>query len=152
MIRPATLADVDDVVRIINVAFEVEREFRRGPRTSPEEIRALIGQGAVLVAEEGGTVVGAVEVQISAKAGYFGMLAVDPASRRGGVGRALVEAAEQRCARAGCTVMTMSTGEDRPELIPYYAKMGYRVTSLEPSTSRAFSRPIRIVKMEKPLR
>lgn len=151
MIREATLADVDEVVRIINVAFEVEREFRRGPRTSAEEIRALIGQGAVLVAEENGKVVGAVEVQVSGKAGYFGMLAVDPAARRGGIGRALVEAAEQQCARAGCTVMTMSTGEDRAELIPYYGKMGYRVTSLEPSTSRAFSRPIRIVKMEKPL-
>jgi hypothetical protein len=47
--------------------------------------------------------------------------------------------------------MTMSTGEDRTELIPYYGKMGYRVTSIESSTSPAFKRAIRVVSMEKPL-
>ena len=152
MIRLATLADVEDVVRIVNAAFEVEREFRRGARTSAREIRDLVSRGAVLVSEDSGRIVGAVEVQVDGDSGYFGMLAVDPVARRGGIGRALVEAAEQRCARAGCTRMTMSTGEDRAELIPYYQKMGYRLTSLEPSTSAAFTRPIRIVKMEKPLR
>jgi hypothetical protein len=47
--------------------------------------------------------------------------------------------------------MTMSTGEDRAELIPYYEKMGYRVTGIELSTSAAFKRAIRVVKMEKRL-
>jgi hypothetical protein len=47
--------------------------------------------------------------------------------------------------------MTMSTGEDRSELIPYYEKMGYRVTRIEPSTNEAFKRAIRVVSMEKPL-
>jgi len=37
-------------------------------------------------------------------------------------------------------------------LIPYYEKMGYRVTAIEPSTSAAFKRVIRIVKMKKPLK
>jgi ribosomal protein S18 acetylase RimI-like enzyme len=67
------------------------------------------------------------------------------------VGRALLSAAEGHCRKAGCTKMTMSTGEDRTELIPYYERVGYRVTSIEPSTSRAFKRPIRIVKMAKDL-
>ena len=79
------------------------------------------------------------------------MLAVDARERRAGLGRALVEAAEEHCRRAGCTVMTMSTGEDRTELIPYYEKMGYRVMATERSDNPAFKRAIRIVKMEKKL-
>ena len=79
------------------------------------------------------------------------MLAADASVRRRGVGRALVEAAEALCRSAGCSVMTMSTGENRTELIPYYEKMGYRVTAVEPSTNLAFKYPIRVVKMEKSL-
>ena len=77
------------------------------------------------------------------------MLAVDSSVRRSGVGRALLAAAEEHCRQAGCTKMTMSTGEDRKELIPYYQRLGYRVTAIEPSTSPAFKRPIRIVRMAK---
>jgi ribosomal protein S18 acetylase RimI-like enzyme len=152
VIRWARAAEAGEVARIINVAFEVEREFRRGERTSASEIRELIERGEVLVDEHDGRLVGAVEVRVDGPRGYFGMLAVDPSSRRGGVGRSLVEAAEEHCRGRGCTVMTMSTGEDRTELIPYYEKMGYRVTSIEPSASSAFKRVIRVVSMEKPLR
>jgi ribosomal protein S18 acetylase RimI-like enzyme len=151
LIRRATGADAGEIARIINAAFEIEREFRQGDRTSASEIHGLMNRDAFLVAEHGGRLIGAVEVRVRGETGYFGMLAVDASARRAGIGRALVEAAEDHCRRAGCTVMTMSTGEDRTELIPYYAKMGYTVTSIEPSTSAAFKRPIRIVKMEKPL-
>ena len=151
MIRWARPPEAEQIARIINLAFEVEREFRRGERTSATEIRELIERGSILAFEEDGRLIGAVEVRVTGATGYFGMLAVDTAFRKGGVGRALVEAAEEHCRSAGCTVMTMSTGEDRTELIPYYGKMGYRVTRIEPSTSAAFKRAIRVVTMEKPL-
>jgi ribosomal protein S18 acetylase RimI-like enzyme len=152
MIRLATAAEADEIARIINAAFEIEREFRQGDRTSPSEIRKLMSRETFLVVEQMGRLIGVVEVRVEGSTGYFGMLAVDPSARRAGVGRALVEAAENQCRSAGCTLMTLSTGEDRTELIPYYEKMGYRVTSIEPSTSPAFKRVIRIVKMEKSLR
>ncbi len=151
MIRLATAAEADEIARIINAAFEIEREFRQGERTSPAEIRKLMNRETFLVVEQMGRLIGVVEVRIEGTIGYFGMLAVDPSARRAGVGRALVEAAENHCRGAGCTIMTLSTGEDRTELIPYYEKMGYRVTAIEPSTSAAFKRVIRIVKMKKPL-
>src|SRR5882762_11001694 len=152
-IRKATASDADEIARIINAAFEIEREFRRGERTSPSEVLTSMSRNheIFLVAEEGDRLTGAVEVRVDGDAGYFGMLAVDASVRRGGIGRALVEAAEAHCRRAGCSVMTMSTGENRTELIPYYEKMGYRVTAVEPSTSSAFKYPIRIVNMEKRL-
>jgi GNAT superfamily N-acetyltransferase len=150
-IRQALETEAEEIARIINVAFEVEREFRRGDRTSANEIRALIRRGEVLAAEEAGRLLGGIEVRIKGATGYFGMLAVDARARRGGVGRALVEAAEEHCRRAGCTVMTMSTGEDRAELIPYYGRMGYQVTAIEPSADPAFKRTIQVVHMAKPL-
>jgi len=151
MIRWAREVEAGQIARIINAAFEIEREFRRGERTSVPEIRELIERRSLLVAERDGQLVGAVEVRVAGARGYFGMLAVDASSRRGGLGRALVEAAEEYCRGAGCTVMTMSTGEERAELIPYYEKMGYRVTGIEDSTTRAFKRVVRVVKMEKRL-
>ena len=152
-IRQATASDAAEIARIINAAFEIERDFRRGERTSPSEVLASMSRKReiFLVAEDGGGLVGAVEVRVESDAGYFGMLAVDASVRRGGIGRALVEAAEAHCRGAGCSVMTMSTGENRTELIPYYEKMGYRVTAVEPSTNPAFKYPIRVVNMEKPL-
>jgi ribosomal protein S18 acetylase RimI-like enzyme len=151
VIRWAKEAEAGQIARIINAAFEIEREFRQGERTSASEIRGLIERGSLLVAERDGQLIGAVEVRAAGPSGYFGMLAVDPSSRHAGVGRALVEAAEEHCRVAGCTVMTMSTGEERTELIPYYEKMGYRVTGIEPSSRPAFKRVIRVVKMEKRL-
>jgi ribosomal protein S18 acetylase RimI-like enzyme len=151
VIRQAKEEESEEIARIINVAFEIEREFRQGERTSASEIRDLIGRGSLLVADHDGRLIGAIEVRVRGATGYFAMLAVDAPSRRGGVGRELVQAAEEHCRRAGCTVMTMSTGEDRRELIPYYEKMGYRVTSIEPSTKAAFKHAIRVVNMEKPL-
>ena len=149
--RPAKADDLPHIARIINAAFEVEREFREGARTSAEEIAKLLEHDVFFVAEQDGRLVGAVHTSIDGVTGYFGMLSVDPSLQRGGVGRALLSAAEDHCRKAGCTRMTMSTGEDRTELIPYYERVGYRVTSIEPSSSPAFKRPIRIVKMAKDL-
>lgn len=151
MIRVGRSDEAGEIARIINAAFEIEREFRHGDRTSAGEIVALMGRETFLVSEDSGRLAGVVEVRADGAEGYFGMLAVEPSARRGGLGRALVQAAEDHCRRAGCTVMTMSTGEDRTELIPYYEKMGYRVTGIEPSTSPAFKHPIRVVHMEKSL-
>jgi GNAT superfamily N-acetyltransferase len=151
VIRRAEEREAGEIARIINAAFEVEREFRQGARTSPAEISRLIERDVVLVAEEDGRLTGAVHTVVDGATGYFGMLSVDPDLQRKGVGRALLAAAEEHCRRAGCTKMTMSTGEDRTELIPYYQRLGYRLTHVEASTSPAFKRPIRVVHMTKDL-
>jgi ribosomal protein S18 acetylase RimI-like enzyme len=156
MIRPATKEDAAAIARVINAAFEVEREFRRGDRTSAAEILALLQHDTFLVddqlvGDQEGRIAGAVHVRTAGAVGYFGMLAVDAEAQGRGLGRALLEAAEDHCRKAACSTMTLSTGEDRKELIPWYERLGYRVTSTELSTNIAFSRPIRVVHMAKPL-
>jgi GNAT superfamily N-acetyltransferase len=73
---------------------------------APVEILGLIERDTVLVAEEGGLLIGAVHTSVAGTTGYFGMLAVDASARRAGVGRSLLHAAEEHCRRAGCAVMT----------------------------------------------
>lgn len=149
-IRSAGLADVSQIATIVNAAFQVERGFRAGDRTSPEQITQLIESSAFQLAVEDGSVVGTVRVRITGSTGYFGMLAVDPSRQRSGIGNALREAAEYYCRDRGCREMTLSTGSVRHELISYYRKSGYTITSIEPAPPEAlFTQPIGIVKMAK---
>jgi N-acetylglutamate synthase-like GNAT family acetyltransferase len=150
--RAAIKADAAEIARIVNAAFLVEREFRPGDRTSAAEIEKLIE--SFLVSEKDGRMTGAVHVSVDSSKGskgYFGMLAIDPLLQGAGLGRQLLEAAEDHCRRKGCSEMTMSTGEERKELVAWYQRLGYRVTSAAASDNAAFSRPIRVVQMSKPL-
>jgi ribosomal protein S18 acetylase RimI-like enzyme len=151
VIREATKDDAAAIVRIVNAAFVVEQEFRPGDRTSIAEIGALITRRQMLVCEQEGKLNGAVQVSMTDKAGYFGMLAIDPALQGSGLGRKLLAAAEEHCREAGCMEMTMSTGEERRDLVEWYQRQGYKVTSAAASDNPAFNRRIRVVQMSKPL-
>src|SRR5690606_18416502 len=61
--------------------------------------------------------------------GYLGMLTVDPQRQAGGLGRQLIEMAEQ-CAVSGfgAGVMEMTVIAQRKELIAYYERRGYGLT------------------------
>lgn len=153
-IRLATIEEADQVARIINAAFEVERPFRlRGERTSTEDVQRLMLDGnTFFVAEEDHRIVGTVYVRITGHTGYFGMLAVDPTLQRRGIGRALREHAEGLCKQRGCTEMTLTTGDFRTELLPYYSRAGYQIVSTEPGSAEwSMRNEFRIVHMAKPL-
>jgi GNAT superfamily N-acetyltransferase len=151
-IRQAVEGDIAEIVAVVNAAFQVESEFRAGDRTSLADISRLMQSSMFLVAAEDESVVGAVLVRITGATGYFGMLAVRPGLQRSGIGRALLEAAEDYCRAHGCVEMTLSTGRVRQELLRYYGKMGYAVTSIETAPEGApFTRPIEIVRMAKAL-
>jgi hypothetical protein len=48
--------------------------------------------------------------------------------------------------------MTLSTGDFRQELIPYYEKFGYKVVGTEPAAEGApFTQAITVIKMSKML-
>jgi GNAT superfamily N-acetyltransferase len=63
--------------------------------------------------------------------GYFGMLAVCPAQQGTGLGRRMVEAAEQRCRKHGCHAMDINVLSLRPELRAFYRRLGYVETGSE---------------------
>ncbi len=155
-IRAAVHSQAAQVATVVNAAFAVERPFRKhGERTSTEDIRQLMlsGENTFFVAEQDGRIVGSVYVRITGQTGYFGMLAVDPALQRSGIGRALREHAEDFCKQHGCLQMTLSTGSFRTELVPYYTRAGYRVVSTEPRPAAEWSmrNDFQIVHMAKAL-
>ncbi len=154
-IRPADVRDIEAITAVTNAAFAVERPMRAsGERTSVQGVREEMQRGSpFFVAEQEGRIVGSVMVRIQGATGYFGMLSVEPGLQRAGIGRALREHAEAFCKQRGCTEMTLSTGDYRTELLPYYARAGYREVSREPSSGAAWnlSRPFHIVHMSKPL-
>ena len=97
--RPATTADADAMARIYNTGI-AERAATFETRTkAPEELAALIEAGFLaLVAERDGQVVAFVKVSPYDDASHYysnigeATMYVDPAARRSGVGRALMEA------------------------------------------------------------
>jgi GNAT superfamily N-acetyltransferase len=92
----------------------------------------MMQAGEFLVAEtDGGEVLAAVYVEPREARGYFGMLAVDPARQGSGLGRAMIEAAENHCRRLGCNFMDITVLSLRRELLPFYEKFGYVETGRE---------------------
>lgn len=151
-IRDANETDADDIVAVVNAAFQVESKFRAARRTSAAEILPLMQRGTFLVAIRENLIAGAVLVRINGTTGYFGMLAVWPELQRLGIGRALLEAAEDYCRTRICTEITLSTGSFRQELVERYQKLGYKITSIEPSPPEGpFTKAVEIVKMAKEL-
>jgi len=130
-IRLATAADIAAIISITNAAFAVET-FLDGTRTDAAGLAAMMQKGQFLVAEQrSGHIIASVYIELRGVRGYFGMLAVDPSQQGKGVGRVMVEAAEDHCREQGCSAMDITVLSLRPELPPYYRKLGYVETGTE---------------------
>jgi len=129
--RIATREDMDAMIPVVNAAFAVE-DFIEGTRTDAERMGAMMRKGEFLVAEDdAGRVAASVYTELRAERGYFGMLAVDPARQGTGLGRLMVEAAENHCRARGSQWMDISVLSLRKELLPFYDKLGYAETRTE---------------------
>src|SRR5262245_58542443 len=89
-IRRSRREDAPAITRVVNAAFEVERFFVDGERTTVEEVRGMLDRGTFLLAEDGGALAACVYLEIRPGDAYFGMLSVDPARQGEGLGRLLV--------------------------------------------------------------
>jgi GNAT superfamily N-acetyltransferase len=151
--RAAESADAENIARLVNAAFRLERFFIDGDRTNPDKVRALLEKGKFLLAEEAGTLVACVYVELCGERGYFGLLAVDPARQRAGMGSRLIEAAEEYCRAAGCHFMDLTVVNLRKELPGYYKRLGYAENGTLPFPEDQYppKMPCHLVKMSKPL-
>ena len=147
--RIATPDDAEALMRLINAAFVVERSFIDVERVRIEEVREFQQRGVFLVA---GEMDACVYVEVRGDRGYFGLLSVDPARQGSGLGRAMVDAAEQYCRDRGCRWMDLRVVSVREELPPFYRKLGYSESGSEPFESEYPTKvPVHLVKMAKPL-
>ena len=150
--RLALPADVPDIVRIINAAYLVEQFFVAGDRTDVATVERLMQKGVFLVErDDAGAMSGCVYVERRGVRGYFGMLAVDPVRQGTGLGRRLVEAAEQYVRDGGARAMDIRVVNLRTELPPFYERLGYVVSGTEAVDEPLALRPFHFVVMSKEL-
>jgi ribosomal protein S18 acetylase RimI-like enzyme len=148
--RLAQPEDAEDITRLVNAAFRPERFFIDQDRTDPDKVRALLQKGKFLLVEQAGALAGCVYVELHRERGYFGLLAVDPALQRSGLGSRLVAAAEQYCFVAGCQFMDLTIVNLRTELPAFYHRLGYAENGTLPFPSdQQANQPCHLVKMSK---
>jgi GNAT superfamily N-acetyltransferase len=143
---------MEDVVRLINAAFIVERVVLDGDRTNPENVRALMNTGAFLLAEDAVGLVGCVYVERRGERSYVGLLSVDPQRQSMGFGRQLVAAAEDYAREIGCRAIDLRIVSARAELLPFYRRLGYIENGTAPFPADVQTKvPSHFILMTKPL-
>lgn len=145
--RLAQRDDIGPALALIESAFRGdsarrgwshEADLLGGQRTDATAIAEIIADPAktLLLAERNEQFVGCVLVtDLGARNGahcaYFGMLTVSPLLQGAGLGKRLLAEAERHARSFGAAAMEMGVIKQRTELIDWYHRRGYRVTSRE---------------------
>jgi GNAT superfamily N-acetyltransferase len=149
-VREAGRHEAAEIVRVINAAFNpAESFFVDGDRIDLEQVLHYFEKGVFLVA---GEMAGCVYVELRGERAYFGLLSVDPGRQRGGIGGALIAAAEESARAHGCSFMDIRIVNLRAELPAFYGKLGYTEAGTEEFTPGSpIKLPCHFIKMQKPL-
>ncbi len=136
--RFATLADIPALHALVERSYRGvaaregwthEADLIRGPRTDVATLATTIADPAqrVLLYEEGGALLASVTISDrSDGTAYISMLAVQPGRQGGGIGRAILAAADRAAlVEFGARRVEMTVIALRTELVAYYERCGY---------------------------
>jgi N-acetylglutamate synthase-like GNAT family acetyltransferase len=152
VVREASQADVSRIVALINRAFAVERFFKRGDRTDPEQVQQMMHVGKFLLLTEEDELVACMFVKVTGDRGYLGTLSVGPARQKSGLGRRMMHEAEDYCRNAGCKALDIRIVNLRTELPAIYRKFGFVETGTQSAeVIKNATRPIHFITMSKAL-
>ncbi len=121
-VRPCTAADHARVIELWHACGLVV------PWNDPVRDLALklaVQPEGLLVAEDAGRVVGTVMVGYEGHRGCINYLGVDPAYRRRGIGRLLMQHAEQGLRAAGCPKINLMVRTSNRAVIEFYKRIGF---------------------------
>lgn len=181
--RYARLADVPALVALIERAYRSpdtagswvsEAHLLKGPRTSDDEIAALISREDTrfLIADINGKIAGCCLLQglsrepgtacapastAGINAAYFGMFAIEPNTHGAGLGKLVIAEAERRVQDLwDANQMVMTVINLRTALIAWYERRGYHITGATlpfpfTETSGETTRDFHLVEMRKTL-
>ena len=170
-IRDAVGSDIPALHALVESAYRgeasragwtTEADLLEGQRTDPDDLAGILSDPdqSLLTAWDGDGLVGCILIARRGDGiGYFGMLSVRPALQNAGLGRKLVQAAEQTMAdRFGARRVRISVIPQRDALIRWYERLGYAATGESlpfPYGDERFGRPLRndlsFIVMEKAL-
>ncbi len=143
-IRQATAADLPSVRAVVAAAYaRYAGRMDRPPAPVLSDYRAAVESGQVWVL--GHPVVGVVVLITEHDSLLVENVAVHPAAQGLGLGRLMLEFAEQVAAGRGLRRLTLYTNEVMTENLAIYARLGYR------ETGRSVESGYRRVFMDKPL-
>jgi predicted N-acetyltransferase YhbS len=149
-LRTATTDDVPQIVSLLNAAFAMERDFIDKDRTSPPEIERYMTAGTFFVVDGDGRVLSAcMYLEQRKERLYLGMLAVNPARQRSGLGRQMMSAAERHAASLGCRAIDIRIVNRRTELPPFYRSLGFVDNGTEPLEEPLLTKPAHFIRMTK---
>jgi ribosomal protein S18 acetylase RimI-like enzyme len=131
-----------------------EADILDDERVTLEEIEALLSnpEAAMLVARDGSELAGCVAVtRRDPTLAYLGMLCVSPGLQSAGLGRRLLEAAENHARARGIAVMEMTVIDSRDTLIAWYERCGYARSGETRPFRVPRDPPISFAVLEKPI-
>ncbi|MFO6447602.1 GNAT family N-acetyltransferase [Erythrobacter sp. NE805] len=162
-IAPATPADAPALKALLEGAYRGdsaragwnhEADILDDERITRAELDALLADPAVtiLTARDDENLIGCVAVtRKDARLGYLGMLCVAPTLQSGGLGRRLLDAAEEHGRALGLAAMEMTVIDSRESLIAWYVRRGYAFTGERRPFPVLRDPPVTFVVLEKPL-
>jgi ribosomal protein S18 acetylase RimI-like enzyme len=124
--RRAGPSDAPAVAALVDAAYRhyVERiGITPGPMT--DDYQQVIRDYQVTVAEQDAAIAGMIVLRITEEGFLIDNVAVDPAHRGRGLGRALLDLAEAEARRAGFGSVYLYTHEKMTENLALYSKIGY---------------------------
>lgn len=138
ILTKAQPSDIGPLLLLINSAFRGESSrqgwtheadlIEGGIRADEPMIRAFLADPSatlLLAKNEVETIEGCVLLQQKGSQLYLGMLTVDPRLQGRGLGKVLLQAAEDHARLLGCTHIEMTVIADRHALIDWYARHGF---------------------------
>lgn len=155
-IRRAELRDTEALVDLVNGAYRgesarkgwtTESDLLAGQRTDQEQIQSLIVTGEIWLAERDAELRGCVFFDCpTIDKAYLGMLTVRPTEQGSGLGRRLLQRIEERARETNRKQIEMTVIAQRPELIAWYERVGFRQTGETrpfPYGDKRFGQPLR---------
>ena len=123
-IRDATREDLERLEELEALCFSMPWTREMLESQLPD------GQHVFLVAEEDGKILGYVGMMFVLDEGSIGNVAVDPAARRRGVGRALIAALLERATALDLSFVTLEVREGNAPAIGLYEGFGFERVGL----------------------
>ncbi len=124
-IRRAEPCDSPALAACIDAAYSVYAERGIDLPAVSEGIAEDIRDNVVWVACRDGRIIGGLVLIIGDERAVLANVAVDPAATGSGVGRALMDQAEQEARKLGLKKMRLSTHVDIPENVQLYEHLGW---------------------------
>ncbi len=126
-IRAVREADAEAIVTLWHAVFAEYHDAARPHRDPRANIARKIAFGDELffLAERDGAVVGTVMAGYDGHRGWLYSLAVDPAERRAGVGRALLVRAEAALLARGCPKVNLQVATQNEGALAFWRAAGY---------------------------